>query len=47
MAHSGDFLTLDMKLAAALSAQASGDIGRQVSLRKAEEKKLGRMVKGR
>ena len=28
MADSGDFLTLDMKLAAALSAQSSGEIGR-------------------
>ena len=47
MADSGEFLTLDMKLAAALSAQALGEIGRQPSLRKAEEKKRGNMVKGR
>ena len=47
MAVSGNFLTLDMKLAAALSALATGEIGRQLSLRKQEEKKNGRMVKGR
>ena len=38
MANSGEFLTLDMKLAAALSAQASGEVGRQLSLQKAEDK---------
>ncbi len=33
LADSGSFLTLDMKLAAALSSQLSGEIGRQLSLR--------------
>ena len=47
MADSGSFLTLDMKLAAALSAHSTGEIGRQLSMNKAEERKNGVMVKGR
>ena len=32
--ESGEFLSLDMKLAAALTAKASGEIGRKLTLRK-------------
>ena len=45
--ESGEFLTLDMKLAAALTATASGDIGRKLILRKEKEYQDGRLVKGR
>ena len=44
---SGDFLTLDMKLSAALTAKASGEIGRKLTLRKEKEYQDGRLVKGR
>ena len=44
---SGEFLTLDMKLAAALTAKAFGEIGRKLSLRKEKEYQHGRLVKGR
>jgi len=47
LAHSGEFLTLDMKLAASIAAQSTGEIGRQLSLRKAEQKRLGVMLRGR
>ena len=47
MADSGAFLTLDMKLAAAISAHCTGEIGRQLTMRKADERKNGVMVKGR
>ena len=47
LADSGEFLTLDTKLQAALTGQATGEIGKQLSLRKDQERKVRRMVKGR
>ena len=47
LGDSGLFMALDMKLAAALSAKASGEIGRKLLLRKEAEYKEGRLVKGR
>jgi hypothetical protein len=47
LADSGEFGTLDIKLAAALTKVATGEIGRKVTLAVETEAKRGRMLKGR
>jgi hypothetical protein len=47
LADSGEFGTLDIKLAAALTKVATGEIGRKVTLAVETEAKPGRMLKGR
>ena len=46
LADSGEFVTLDVKLAAALSQLASGDLGRKLSQAKDMEARRGVMLKG-
>jgi len=47
LADSGEFGTLDIKLAAALTKVATGELGRKITLAVETEAKRGRMVKGR
>ena len=47
LAESGEFMSLDVKLAAALSKLASGDLGRKLTQAKEVEAGRGKMLKGR
>ena len=47
LAESGEFMSLHVKLAAALSKLASGDLGRKLTQAKEVEARMGVMLKGR